>query len=424
MIRAYINATTKAVTRAVIPGLNSEWAKLAAIIAAYPETVTKYDGKIIPITDGYTFADWIAYKGSEETINQYKGNNVIRLDKFAEFGSPYCIKTFSSPIDLSNADYIDLYVYLPDYTTKIFQIDLYTNDSNYFSNNKTTIPNYVNIPGIYDDSYGWRKIRIPKSEWSVKAGTPAWNSISKIRVLPTYNAGDVGYVLFAKIEGVPIPKSLISIDFDDGNDNVFTNAYPVMKANSLTGSAFIITNTVGGAGKMTWANLKTLKDEGWLIGSHTHTHSVMTELSESELNTELQTSQNILASKGHIVSSRFIATPGGDWSELIYNRVKEYYLGARYGNSTIKDIIPNAHPLRFDYLSVLNTDTVQSLKDKVDDVIAKKYHHSFTFHSILETPSFSSQYSTANFTEFCEYVKTKVDAGLLEIVNMKDMITN
>lgn len=72
--------------------------------------------------------------------------------------------------------------------------------------------------------------------------------------------------------GEDLPEKSVIITFDDGNENVYLNAYPVMKERGLIGILLIIANRIGASGFLTVKELLEMKDAGWEIGSHGMRH--------------------------------------------------------------------------------------------------------------------------------------------------------
>jgi len=73
-------------------------------------------------------------------------------------------------------------------------------------------------------------------------------------------------------QGEKLPQKSIVITFDDGNQNVFLNAYPLMQEKGLIGAVMIIANRVGVPGFLSINQLLELVRAGWEIGSHGMKH--------------------------------------------------------------------------------------------------------------------------------------------------------
>ncbi len=70
----------------------------------------------------------------------------------------------------------------------------------------------------------------------------------------------------------PLPTKPIILTFDDGYEDVYQYAYPLLKAHGFSGMFYIITGKVGWNGYMNWNELDALYAGGMQIGSHTVHH--------------------------------------------------------------------------------------------------------------------------------------------------------
>jgi len=97
-----------------------------------------------------------------------------------------------------------------------------------------------------------------------------------------------------QLEWISQHKKDVVITFDDGELNVYKNAFPVLKRLRIKAYLFIVAKCIGAPGVMTNSQIKELSDYGMIIGSHSLTHCVLTELSDLELKKELRESKRIL----------------------------------------------------------------------------------------------------------------------------------
>lgn len=400
--------------------IGAQTAELQQALLTYPRTQTEYDALTKSVTTCYSLTGWSGSGMTLNTTDKYDGNNTIKLNHNVGGASPYCYRTLPSALDLSAANYIDLYLYLPSYATSNFTLRLSTDAPNYYR--FVINPNYISGIVFSDMAFGWRRVRIPKSS-AIVTGSPNWNNINLFEFDTSYPADAAGYISIAKIDAVETTTGLISIDFDDNMKSVYDLAKPILDNYNLKATVYAITNSVGSANRMNWNNLNSLRKSGWIIGSHTHTHPNLTTIAEQDILNEYNTSQSLLRSHGHVVGANFLAAPFGAINQLSLDLAKTKFLSARYTFSPIpENEIPLRSKFQIDYLSVANSTSVASLKAKVDDIIAKKYHHVFTFHDIATPADTATKYTAANFDEFCAYVRTKVDAGLLGVLTVKDLI--
>jgi peptidoglycan/xylan/chitin deacetylase (PgdA/CDA1 family) len=146
------------------------------------------------------------------------------------------------------------------------------------------------------------------------------------------------------------------ITFDDGYDDNYLNAFPILKKYSCPGVFFISTGLINTSFQfhhdkdmqpklkfkaMTWDQLKICSEEGIEIGVHSHTHKNLNMISYDEavyeIDKSIDTYKEIFHKQPHIMSYPF----GGhnDISEGILNYVSNNteieMLFSAYGNKNI-----------------------------------------------------------------------------------------
>jgi len=92
----------------------------------------------------------------------------------------------------------------------------------------------------------------------------------------------------------PFRRPIVSIDFDDGWASQYTNAVPLLRANGLTASFYIITSqsiTAPNPICMDVADLRALIADGDEIGNHTATHPDLTTLRPAQVQAEMSDAQ-------------------------------------------------------------------------------------------------------------------------------------
>jgi peptidoglycan/xylan/chitin deacetylase (PgdA/CDA1 family) len=142
--------------------------------------------------------------------------------------------------------------------------------------------------------------------------------------------------------GTPLPIGVnakpVMINFDDGYRGVYEFALPIMQKYNMFGTVFVITNSAGRSGYMTWDQLKIMRDAGVEMGSHTVWHPDLTkslkapfEITESKKRLETELGVPVVA----------FAYPSGKYNKKIEDLVKNagYKLGRSYttGNWIEKD---------------------------------------------------------------------------------------
>lgn len=126
-----------------------------------------------------------------------------------------------------------------------------------------------------------------------------------------------------------LPQKPVVITFDDGVDDQYINAFPILKKFGYTATFFIKLNNVGpDKGGMTYTMLRNLKKAGMTIGSHSMNHDNMANMSKSQLDYELDQSKKILESQLKTTVNYF-SYPGGAYSDqTISETQKAGYLAA------------------------------------------------------------------------------------------------
>lgn len=101
------------------------------------------------------------------------------------------------------------------------------------------------------------------------------------------------------------------ITFDDGHASQFAVALPVLSEFELSAIFFITTCWVGVLeDAMTWDQIRELRSLGHTVGSHTHTHRMLTACGPAGLRNELVVSRRIIEDRlGTEITT--ISLPGG-----------------------------------------------------------------------------------------------------------------
>lgn len=81
----------------------------------------------------------------------------------------------------------------------------------------------------------------------------------------------------------PLPKKSVLITVDDGYSSFYEVAYPILKKYGFSATLFVYVDFVGVSSKaLSWEQLRKLKAEGFIIGSHSIMHSDLSKQGEGE----------------------------------------------------------------------------------------------------------------------------------------------
>ena len=119
------------------------------------------------------------------------------------------------------------------------------------------------------------------------------------------------------------PPKTIAITFDDGYENNYINAYPILKEYKIPATIFIVPNFIGKDGYLTWDQVIEMSNSGVIsIGNHTMSHGYLPSFQGEKLNTEITDSKKIIEDriKKEVLSFSY---PLGGFNDLVRDKVIE-----------------------------------------------------------------------------------------------------
>lgn len=128
---------------------------------------------------------------------------------------------------------------------------------------------------------------------------------------------------------IACPARPIALTFDDGYEDAYSAALPIMQHYGMRGTFYIVNSFVGQPGYMTWEQLAAMRDAGMEIGAHTVSHLNLTTLDQATAATEIGQSKTELDSRLGISVTSF-CYPAGFYDANIEALVQ----AAGYTNAT------------------------------------------------------------------------------------------
>jgi peptidoglycan/xylan/chitin deacetylase (PgdA/CDA1 family) len=96
-------------------------------------------------------------------------------------------------------------------------------------------------------------------------------------------------------EGSELPAKPVIISFDDGWEDQFEYALPALEKYHYNATFFVVTNTIGARGFLSWPQLREIRLQGMEIGSHSRSHPHLDKINNpSFLWDQIYTSKQIL----------------------------------------------------------------------------------------------------------------------------------
>ena len=265
---------------------------------------------------------------------------------------------------------------------------------------------------------GWNRMVVDKSVFT-NTGTDSWsNTMVRMRVRINLGTDESCYVCFDDLRYDYNARPKIIICFDDEWQSVYDNAFPIMKANNQKGVLFIITDNVGTTDRMSLTTINELyRSYGWNVCSHTKSHQYLTTISETDMHTEIDSADIYLT---NYTSKKFIAYPYGYYNDAVisYVKSKNIVFGRTIVSAQYQPHINLSDDLQYKIkcVTITNTTATATIQGYIDQLINQKGLLILLFHKIEDTTADdSTEYLTADFQTVSNYIKTQVDANLLDV---------
>ena len=174
----------------------------------------------------------------------------------------------------------------------------------------------------------------------------------------------------------------IILSFDDGYDDNFEYAFPILKKFNLPAIIFLATRFIdqdkfdnyyqnsrlyAGLKLLTWKKIELMSSYGISFGSHTHSHIDLGKASLEDIEKEIITSKEIIE-KTTGKSTHFFAYPFGGFNNIGSKTVKILTkLGFKFACSSIWGrFYKNFHPYMLPRCFIDNNDTLYNFRAKIN----------------------------------------------------------
>ena len=259
---------------------------------------------------------------------------------------------------------------------------------------------------------GWNRILLNKHDFT-NIGNENWNNImNRVRLGIYPVVGKNVNVTFDDLTyNVTGQRAKLMIGFDDGGISTYSSAFPILNGNNQSGISFVITSYVGSPGIMNLTNLKILQGAGWDISSHTVDHVDLTQTNDSIQTYELNNSYDWLVNNGFQKTAGFIAYPYGTFNDAVLAKVEKRYL---FGRSVVPQSVqqhfsPDNNAIRYIQrtIDVINTTSVQSIEDNINDTINSRLLSILVLHDIVDSNPSTYDYLSKDLQNVSNYIKSR-----------------
>ena len=118
------------------------------------------------------------------------------------------------------------------------------------------------------------------------------------------------------LQNKALPAKSVLITFDDGYEDFYTDAWPILQAHNFTAMFFVVTGFMRTDGYVTPAQVTELSSQGAIIGAHTISHVNLNTQTPVNLQKQLVTPKTTLQ-KLIGKSVPYMAYPSGDYNDTV-----------------------------------------------------------------------------------------------------------
>ena len=137
-----------------------------------------------------------------------------------------------------------------------------------------------------------------------------------------YKVLPLGEVVDAIKAGKHLPFKSVVITFDDGYEDNYTEAYPILKKYGFTATIFLISDSINTDGFLKLEQIRDMLAHNINFGAHTRTHAYLPGVSTQQRRDEIFGSKKILEEQLGVKISNF-AYPTGGFNDEIKKIVEE-----------------------------------------------------------------------------------------------------
>ena len=191
-------------------------------------------------------------------------------------------------------------------------------------------------------------------------------------------------------------EGVVSLTFDDGYDEHFSVAAPLLAEHGFRGTAYVMPDQLGLPGYVGVEQARALRDRyGWEVAAH-HAKP-FTSFAPKELDAEMRRIRRQLSELGFAEGARHLAYPEGRQDPRVVVRLARRHFATARLASGGPETLPPADPHRLRVLNVVRT----TAPDEIARAARRaREHHEWLilmFHWLVEDPVRDTDYSIEAF---------------------------
>lgn len=143
-----------------------------------------------------------------------------------------------------------------------------------------------------------------------------------------------------------LPDKPLILTFDDGYEDNYTVLLPMLEERGMKATVYMVTNSIGRKGYLSWNQLRDMQNRGIELGSHTANHQPLTSLERDKQAEEMKLSKLLMEWNGLKTIFTF-SYPNGAYDEGMPELLKENeYLTAVTGDGGLNTFKTNPYLLQ------------------------------------------------------------------------------
>jgi peptidoglycan/xylan/chitin deacetylase (PgdA/CDA1 family) len=198
-------------------------------------------------------------------------------------------------------------------------------------------------------------------------------------------------------------RSAVTLMFDDGEENTYIEAKPILDKANFKGSTVVSIGEIGSLDFLSFDQIRELVSSEWEIVSHGITHTDLTTLPSGEVINELVSSKQALENEGFRVNN--FALPFGAYNgDILAESAKAGYLSARAFE--LGDNPQGTFPYDVKVQGVINSTAVSEVEAWLSKAKAENRWLVLVFHGIRNTGDDAYYTTPGTFQDIIDAVLT------------------